>query len=108
MPLRPLSLLVLVSGLAACGSNRHCQGEFPYQQASTLPPPAVVEGLKWPESPSALKIPPAPATTIPYASTVPDPAAPGKTQVQCLDTPPRMPPPEPVKEPVQAAEPAKS
>lgn len=102
-----LSLLLLTGLLAACGSNRHCQGEFPYQKASTLPPPAPVEGLSWPESPSALKIPEPPATTVPFASTVSDPRKPGETATECLDTPPRMPPPaaEPAK---PAAPPAKS
>jgi uncharacterized lipoprotein len=105
MAVRLLSLL-LVAGLAACGSNRHCQGEFPYQKAQTLPPPAAVEGLSWPESPSALKIPPAPETTVPYATTVPDGKNPKKSQTECLDTPPRLPAPAP--EPAKAETPAKS
>lgn len=100
-----LPLLLLAGFLAACGSNRHCQGEFPYQKAQTLPPPAPVEGLKWPESPSALKIPDAPETTVPFANPVPDPRKAGETTVECLDTPPRMSAPEPAR---PATPPAKS
>lgn len=89
MPMR-LSLLLLAGLLTACGgANRHCQGEFPYQRAQTLPPPAPVEGLKWPESPSAMKVPAEPATVVPFANPV-APDAKGKEQVECLDSPPRL------------------
>ncbi|HEY0974233.1 MAG TPA: hypothetical protein VGE57_07050 [Solimonas sp.] len=91
------AVLAAVLGLAACGSNRHCQGDHPYQRAQTLPPPAPIEGLKWPESPSALRIPPAPAqAATPYAYQD------GDAGLQCLDVPPRM-PPEPAAAPAASA-----
>lgn len=89
MSLRLLTICA-VAMLAACGSNRHCIGEFPYQRAATLAPPAEVEGLSTPESVAALRIPPAPAESVPYARNVPDPENPGSTRVQCLDVPPPM------------------
>ena len=46
---RRLLTICAVAMLAACGSNRHCIGEFPYQRAATLAPPAEVEGLSTPE-----------------------------------------------------------
>lgn len=88
MPMR-LSLLLITGLLAACGTTRHCEGDFPYQRAQSLPPPAPVEGLSWPESPSAMKIPPPQATVVPYASPGQTDAK-GKPQTQCLDVPPRM------------------
>lgn len=98
MLLRSAVLLAAV-GLSACGSNRHCQGDFPYQRAQTLPPPAQSEGLKWPESPSALRIPPPPAQQVPYAYT---PTGDKGEGVECLDVPPRM-PPEPAQDPTATA-----
>ncbi len=96
-----VAVVIAVLGLAACGSNRHCQTELPYQRAQTLPPPAPTEGLKWPESPSALRIPPAPEKSVPYAYTETDAA--GSTQVECLDVPPRMPPDPPAADAKEAA-----
>lgn len=87
---------VLLSSCA--GMNRHCVGEFEYQQAVTLPPPAETEGLAVPQSPGALRIPPAPGNPVPYAREFPDPKKPGKTRTECLDVPPRL-PPEPAAEP---------
>lgn len=97
--------LVAVALLAGCGTNRHCIGDFPYQRAATLAPPAAVDGLQAPESVSAMVIPPPPAESVAYAREVPDPENPGSTRVQCLDVPPVLiETPEPAAEPV--AEPA--
>ncbi|SFF43029.1 hypothetical protein SAMN04488120_10460 [Fontimonas thermophila] len=85
--------ILLCAGLfvSACGGiSRHCEGEFDYQRAQTLPPPAEVPGLQVPESPSALRIPPEPQTVVPFARQVQDPDNPDKTRIECLDIPPRM------------------
>ncbi len=91
MKLRLLASAVAVLVLTGCASNRHCTGEQEYQKARTLPAPAEVSGLKMPDSPSALRIPPAPATVVPFSTEAPDPAKPGKTRAECLDMPARMP-----------------
>lgn len=92
MKLRLLASAAAVLVLSGCASNRYCSGEQAYQDARTLPPPAEVSGLKMPDSPSALRIPPAPAKPVPFASEVPNPAKPGQTMAECLDMPARMPP----------------
>ncbi len=82
-------VLASVALLTACGGrSRHCTGEFEYQKAQTLPPPAEVEGLSVPQSPSALQIPPAPKAPVGFAKQVTD--AEGNAQTECLDMPPRM------------------
>ncbi len=96
-----LLALVAAALLAGCGTNRHCIGDFPYQRAATLAPPAPVEGLQAPESMSAMVIPPPPAESVSYAREIPDPDNPGSTQVQCLDVPPAL-----VETPETATEPA--
>ncbi|MES0873357.1 hypothetical protein [Sinimarinibacterium thermocellulolyticum] len=92
-----IGLAAVAVALAACGSNRHCIGDFPYQRAATLAPPAPVEGLRTPTSVSAMVIPPPPAESVPFAREVADPDDPGRTRVQCLDIPPPLietPPPD--------------
>ncbi|HUS25486.1 MAG TPA: hypothetical protein VM369_11105 [Candidatus Binatia bacterium] len=84
--------MLLASG---CAANGYCTGEFAYQKAGSVPPLKNAQGLKLPESSSALKIPPPPAQTTPYAQTVKD--ADGDDAVACLDQPPPMPPPAPPK-----------
>lgn len=69
-----LSLSALL--LAGCASRNTCVGDTEYQQATSLPPPATVDGLKMPESASALRIPPPPAASKPQGENV------------CLHTPP--------------------
>ena len=86
-------LLVPACVLAACASNSYCDGVQDYQKAKTLPPLAGVEGLKLPESPSALKIPPASPNPVGYGTHVKDEK--GKDVLQCLDKPPAMPSPKP-------------
>ena len=89
--------------LGACASNTYCEGEQPYQKAKSLPPLAGVEGLKLPESPTALKIPPVPANPVAYGTHVKDEK--GKDVLQCLDKPPAMPPPAPKPEEKKPDEP---
>lgn len=82
--------------LAGCSTNRRCEGEQPYQSAETLPTPGQIPGLTVPESPSALRIPAAPAQPVPYGKKVADKKKGDSTHYECLDVPPRMvAPPEP-------------
>lgn len=84
-----LTVLAAVAALGACGgAARHCIGEQDYQKAQTLPPPAAVDGLSVPQSPSALQIPPEPKQPVGFARTVQDEA--GAERTECLDMPPRM------------------
>ncbi|MGH8444703.1 MAG: hypothetical protein ACREVL_05515 [Solimonas sp.] len=93
--------------LTACSSTRRCESEQPYQKAETLQTPGAVPGLTVPESPSALRIPPAPANSVAFGQKVDDPKEPGKTKYECLDMPPRLSlPPEPP--PAATPAPAKS
>lgn len=75
---RLLTLIVAVVLISGCAARTRCAGDAEYQQAVTLSPPAGVDGLKMPESASALRIPP------------PPPAAAPLPEGQCLETPPRM------------------
>lgn len=84
-----LSVLPLLA-LSACAANTYCDGQQNYQKAKTAPPLQGVEGLKLPDSATALKIPPAPANPVAYGEHVKD--AKGDDVVQCLDKPPEMPP----------------
>jgi hypothetical protein len=97
-------LLVPAFALGACAANTYCEGQQTYQKAKTVPPLQGVEGLKLPQSASALKIPPPPANTVPYGERVKD--ADGDDMVACLDKPPAMPPPvEPKPEELKPQEP---
>ncbi|HEY0914997.1 MAG TPA: hypothetical protein VGE22_09030 [Solimonas sp.] len=74
-----IAVLVLATALlAGCASRNACVSDAEYHKATSLPPLTTVDGLKVPESASALRIPPAPAA---------QPAAEGS----CLQTPPPMP-----------------
>jgi len=85
-----ITLAALASGCA--GRNRCMSTDAAYQQAETLPPLQPAEGLKLPESPAALRIPPAPAVT----ASLPE--------GQCLETPPAL--KEPAAAPAAAPAPA--
>ena len=84
-------LLMPVLALGACSVNTYCEGEQDYQKAGTVPPLQGAEGLKLPQSASALKIPPPPPHPVAYGEHVKDED--GDDVVQCLDKPPEMPPP---------------
>ena len=77
--------------LGACSVNTYCEGPQDYEKAQALPPLKGVEGLKLPESASALKIPPPPANPVRYGERVKDEK--GDETTSCLDKPPAMPPP---------------
>lgn len=87
--IKPL-LVAGVLTLAGCATGGRCVGEFDYQKAETVAPIRAADGVKAPESGSALRIPPAPSQPVPLAEHVADPDKPGKTKVHCLDTPPAM------------------
>lgn len=96
-------ILGAVLALGGCASGGHCTGEFDYQKAESLPPAPQLAGIKQPESPSALRVPPAPAKPVPFAERVPDPENPKDEIVRCLDVPPPLP-----IEPAATPAPAKS
>jgi len=76
--------------LGACSNTRRCEATLPYQSAQTLPPPDAVPGLTVPESPSALRIPPAPASEVPFGQPVGEVRDGRDARYECLDTPPRL------------------
>ena len=86
--MRVLALLPVLA-LGACASNSYCLGEQKYQNAGSVPPLRPIEGLKLPESPSALKIPPAPANPVAFGERYKDED--GDEKSRCLDKPPAMP-----------------
>ena len=75
--------------LAGCAANSYCLGEQAYQAAPSAPTLKTVEGVKLPDSASALTIPPAPPSAAPYGRTYTDED--GDEKVACLDKPPAMP-----------------
>ena len=94
-----LALIPVLASIGACAPAVYCEGDLLYQNAGSIPAVQPAEGLTPRESASALKIPPAPATMVPYGETVLDKD--GDETVRCLDRPPEMPvralPPEPAK-----------
>ena len=75
-----IAVLVLATVLlAGCASRNACVSDAEYQKATSLPPLTTVDGLKVPESASALRIPPVPAASQPAP------------EGSCLQTPPPMP-----------------
>ena len=101
-----VKVLGLVSALAlsACTANSYCDGAQNYEKAKTVPPLQGVQGLKLPESATALKIPPAPANAVAYGTHVKDKD--GDDVIQCLDKPPDMPPVPVVPPKVEEKKPA--
>lgn len=86
------SLLALAVLVAGCSSNRHCEGEFPYQRATSTGALQPVDGIAPPSSSAALVVPDVDgANAEPFAATEPDPDRPGKSSVRCLDIPPALP-----------------
>lgn len=73
-----------LSLLAACSTNSYCLGEQDYQKAQVVPELRSAEGLTMPNSPSALRLPAAPASVEPFGRR--DEEGGGV----CLDKPPEM------------------
>ena len=90
--------------LGGCAVSSYCEGEQDYESAASVPVIQPSEGLQIKESTTALKIPPAPATPVPYGERVVD--AKGKEIVRCLDQPPALALPEP--KPVETPPPAET
>lgn len=72
--------------LAACSSTHHCVKEQDYQKAKTVAPIQSVDPLKIPESPSALRVPPAAPGAARFGEKVHDKG--GDEKWRCLDIPP--------------------
>ena len=79
--------------LAGCASGGRCAGEFEYQKAQSITAIQGGDGVKAPQSGSALRIPPQPKQPVAFAEPVTDADKPGKQKLMCLDTPPVMPTP---------------
>ena len=93
-----LPILAALLAVAGCSTTSYCEGEHDYQTAPSIPPLRSTEGVKLPESASALRIPPPPPNNVPYAEPYKDED--GDDAFRCLDKPPPM--------PAIAAEPAKA
>ena len=98
MTMRFLLLLAVSLGLGACGANSYCLVPQKYERAETVPELKSIEGLEIPSSPSALRLPPQPAESVPFGRKAEDGSG------ICLDKPPRFALPAPAP----AAPPAKS
>lgn len=82
MLLRPVSAGLAALVLSACGANRYCVVEQEYQRAQTVPELQPADGLILPQSPSALRLPAAPAERLPFGTVNEEGAG------VCLDKPP--------------------
>ncbi|MDR3414993.1 MAG: hypothetical protein P4L83_02305 [Nevskia sp.] len=89
-----LALVLTALFCAGCASRNYCLREQKYDHVASIPPISAAPGLNVPSPPTALKVPPLAlgAPDEPFGSRVTDPAHPGRTQVECLDEPPPMPP----------------
>lgn len=83
--------LLVVSGVAlvlsAC-SSAHCRKPGEYAAARSLPVLPAVAGLKLQESPSALRIPPAPENPVAFGEKYLDED--GDERWSCLDVPQKL------------------
>lgn len=87
MMIRPILIVapvVLAALLSACGASRYCVVEQEYQTAASVPELRPAGGLLLPESPSALRLPPAPANPEPFGVESADGFG------ICLDKPPGL------------------
>lgn len=68
MRFSPGLLLAVSAALlsTACASNRYCLEEQKYERAENRPTLTTVDGLKLPESATALRIPPPPPASVPF------------------------------------------
>lgn len=84
-----LSLSALL--LSGCASTQRCEAKADYRKAAAIPPIKAAEGLKLPESASALKVP----DLTPAAIAAAQQPGPKKGRgTACLDYPPEIVPAE--------------
>jgi uncharacterized lipoprotein len=83
MALLRVPFLMACATLAACSTNNYCLVEQDYQKAESVPELRSADGLAMPDSPSALRLPPAPASTVPFGFK-------GEEGGVCLDQPPTV------------------
>lgn len=81
LPFAAMGLAVLATG---CASNRYCLGDQEYYSAEDRVPLQAVNGLKLPESPTALRVPKRTPDGVPYG------VADEKGDGVCLDKPPTL------------------
>ncbi len=94
------AILISALALGGCVAGSYCEGTQNYQRAKSVPPLQPADGMTVPESEGALRIPPAPANSVPYGEVVRDED--GDEIVRCLDKPPEV-PPEPAADPAAPA-----
>lgn len=76
--------LAVCAVMSACGANSYCLVQQDYQKAQVVPELQSVEGLEMPASPSALRLPDAPANAAPFGVRAEDGTG------MCLDKPPQL------------------
>lgn len=96
-----IAMLAAAALLGGCAANSYCLEDLDYQQAKSVPPIRGTDGLQIPESPGALRVPPAAPDSEPYGKKVKDEK--GNEKIVCLDRPPPMPPLAPLPEPATPA-----
>jgi uncharacterized lipoprotein len=89
---RPLALIAAVAVLSGCSSTSYCAKPQPYENALSIPPIVVPEGMTLPAPSTALKVPETKAQSLTYGFYAPDPANKNKKRIYCLDQPPPIPP----------------
>ena len=77
-------LLVACCALSGCGASAYCLTKQDYQSAESVPELRPAEGLVVPNSPSAMRLPPAPTQQVPFGSRAADGSG------VCLDKPPTL------------------
>ena len=87
-----LLIAPLAALLSACAGNSVCNADADYRKAGAIPPIQAAEGLKLPQSPSALKVPDITPAATQAAASQPLPKK-GKGTA-CLDYPPEIAPAE--------------
>ena len=79
--------LAAVASLSACATNTQCNASSDYRNATSVEPIKGIGAISVPESPSALRIPP--ATRQEASAATPAPAKVNR-RTSCLDFPPEM------------------
>jgi len=80
-----LAVGLLVSG---CTTNAYCKTPQPYENAPSITPIKAPDGLNIATPSTALKVPDVKVDSVTFGYYIPDPSAPGKARLRCLDQPP--------------------